>query len=46
MLYSDLNINTGHQTMSGKNRVMSDESCFTMDTVDRREVNFFKLPTS
>ena len=35
-----LNFSTGHRVMSGKNWVMSDESCFTTDIVIRREVNF------
>ena len=33
-----LNISTGRQKISGKKRVMFDESCFTTDTVARRKV--------
>ena len=38
LLLTSLNITTGHWTMPVKNRVMSDEGCFTKDTVVRRKV--------
>ena len=37
---ASLNI-TGHQTMTGENRVMADEDYFTTDTFIWLEVNFF-----
>ena len=37
-LITSLNISTGIGQCPSKNRVMSDESCFTTDTVIRREV--------
>ena len=38
LIRTGLNVSTGHRTMSSKKRVMSDETCFTKDTVVRSEV--------